>query len=236
VIAIGSPYTAQPYVLAGVPDLQDVPGLEGRTLGISSPAGADALLFRYIMGQEGMDHTQDVSFVQIGGSPDRVQALLAGELDAAIIFMDGMVEIEQQTDEIHNVGFMSEFIPEPGWQAALYSGYREFFEENSELALAIACANLETNRWINDNEDEYVQYTLDNVPGATEEAVRDFYAMAMEVDMWPTTADTIVNMPAQDNYIAGMVEGGELDEHIPAEEVIDTSYLEEAEAMGCGAA
>lgn len=230
---IGAPQTAMPYTLVSESGIDSVADLEGQNLAISSPGGFDALLFRYLLQEEGLDPSSDVSQSQIGGSPERTQALLSGEIDAAIIFINGLVQIEQETDELNNVGYIDDLLPDP-FHMSIYASYDDYWEENHEVAVAFACANLDTNKWINDEREEYIDFVLDIDEGATEEAAEEFYDIAMDIELWPTEMDEILDPQNVDSLVEGMVESEELAQPMPSEEIIDTAYLEEAAEMGCG--
>lgn len=230
-VAIGAPSTAMDYVLVARGDAESVEDLEGKTIGMSGPSGFDALLSRLSIEQVGLDAESDVNFVQIGGSPDRAAALLAGQVDAATIFLEDWEELSRQTEELQLVQYMAEIVPD--FPATAYFAEASYWEENPEVALALACANLQANVWLNSSEDEYVEYVLQVVPGATEEAARAIYQHAQEVNMWPTDPEELLSVEGTGGLIDAMLETGDITEPVEAEEVVDVSYLQEAADMGC---
>ena len=230
-VAIGAPSTAMDYVLVARGDAESVEDLEGKTIGMSGPSGFDALLSRLSVERAGLDAESDVNFVQIGGSPDRAAALLAGQVDAATIFLEDWEELSQQTEELQLVQYMAEIVPD--FPATAYFAQADYWEDNPEVALALACANLQANVWLNSSEDEYVDYVLQVVPGATEEAARAIYQHAQEVNMWPTEPDNLLSVEGMAGLIDAMLETGDITEPVEAEQVVDVSYLQEAADMGC---
>ena len=230
-VAIGAPSTAMDYVLVARGDAESVEDLEGKTIGMSGPSGFDALLSRLSVERAGLDAGSDVNFVQIGGSPDRAAALLAAQVDAATIFLEDWEELSRQTEELQLVQYMAEIVPD--FPATAYFAQADYWEDNPEVALALACANLQANVWLNSSEDEYVEYVLQVVPGATEEAARAIYQHAQEVNMWPTEPDRLLSVDGMAGLIDAMLETGDITEPVEAEEVVDVSYLEEAADMGC---
>ena len=231
-VAVGAPSTAMDYVLVANKEFDSVASLEGGTIGMSGPSGFDALLARFALEDEGLDPEGDVNFVQIGGSPDRAAALLTGQVDAATIFLEDWEELSRQTEDLELILYMAEIVPD--FPSTAYFAEASFWEENPDVALALACANLQANAWINSSEDGYVDYVLQVVPGATEEAARAIYASGQEVNMWPTDPDELFSVDGLGGLIDAMLETGDISEPVDPEEISDVSYLQEAADMGCG--
>ena len=231
-VAIGSPQSKINYVLIAKNDITSVADLEGRTIGMSGPAGFDALLTRFSLADEGLDPETDVRFVQIGGSPDRAAALLAGRVDAATIGLDDWFELKSRTDAVSLLQYMSEVVPD--FATELYFGKRDYIEANPNLALAIACRNLESNQWANENRADFISYTLAKVPGSSEGAVAELYDAAMEVGMWPTSPEAVLSSSGMQGLMEAMLETGDITSPVEVANYIDISYLEQAAALGCG--
>ena len=231
-VAYGSPQSKVNYVLIAKNDVNSVEDLQGRTIGMSGPGGFDALLTRFSLRDVGLDPETDVNFVQIGGSPDRAAALLAGRVDAATIGLDDWFELKQQTEDVHLVKYMSEVVPD--FPTELYFSKREYVEANPNVALAIACGNLEANQWANNNKDAFIAYTLEKVPGASEEGVAELYDAAVDVGMWPTSPEEILSPTGLNGLMEAMIETGDISSPVDVTNYLDTSYLQQAADMGCG--
>lgn len=230
VVAVGSPSTRMDYVLVATSDVGSVEDLEGRTIAMSGPAGFDALLSRFALREAGMS-PEDVNFVQVGGSPERATALLSGNADAATIFLEDWEELRLQTDDLDLIQYMADLVPE--FPSAVYFAREEFWTENEDLSVALACANLMANSWFNADPEGYVEYALANIEGASEEALRNIYQAAQEIDMWPTQPTEVLSPEGLDGLVEAMVETGDISEPVPAEELVDTSYLQQAADQGC---
>lgn len=229
---IGAPNSKQDYVLVATTDIGGAAELEGATVAMSGPAGFDTLLTRLALEDEGLD-PDGANFVQIGGSAERGAALLSGNADAATVFLEDWFELSARTEDFHLVEYMAERFPQfPGVDS--YFGDASFWQEHPELATAIACATLEANSWINSDRDGFIEFTLARVAGSTREAVEQTYEAAQEVDMFPVSADDITSFDAIQALSDAMLEVGDISSPIAAEDISDTSFLEEAEEMGCG--
>lgn len=234
VVAIGAPSTRMDYVLVGKTEIADVAALEGRTIAMSGPAGFDALLSRLSLEREGLDPSSAVNFVQVGGSPERATALLAGQADAATIFLEDWEELSRRTEDLHLIQYMADIVPE--FPASAYFAERSFWEDNAELAGALACANLQANVWINADKERFVDYALQLVEGATEEGVSAVYDAAQEIDMFPTEPEEIFSIDGLQGLVDAMVETGDISEPVDPSQHADLSYLQDAAEQGCGEA
>ena len=76
------------YVLVGGPRINSVETLRGKRLAVSRIGASSHLALRFIVKYVGLDPDQDVSYVQVGNTPERVSALLAGSVDGSILSSD----------------------------------------------------------------------------------------------------------------------------------------------------
>ena len=231
-VAVGSLVAKQEYVLVARGDITSVEDLAGTTIAMSGPAGFDALLTRFVLEDAGIDPDSDVSFVQVGGSPDRAAALLTESVDVATIGVDDWFQLASQTDAAQIVVRLAETVPD--YPSSVYFGLSEFWEENPDAALGVACANLEANKWAQEDRQRFIDYGLDLIDGADADAIGELYDFALEVGMFPTDPAEVLSTRGMQGLMEAMVETGDISSPIDVEAVVDTSYLEEAAGMGCG--
>lgn len=230
VVAFGSHRTAQPYVLVAKNKYKSVASLKGATIAMSGPSGFDTLLGKYALRKAGIGQSA-ATFTEIGGSPDRATALLAGRVDAATIFMSDWLNLKSKTNKIHELVNFGETTDFPG--SAIYA-MSSYLQSHQKLALGIACANLEANAWVNHHESQYVQLTLENVQGETKQAAQNLWKVATgPTDMWPTTPDKVISTHGFTGLMQAMLKSGEITHTFPLTGVVNTSYLQKAAAMGC---
>ena len=65
------------------PEIKRAEDLKGKRIGTSSLGSLGDFLFRHIVRKYGMDPSRDVTWLQIGTPPERLQALASGGVDAA---------------------------------------------------------------------------------------------------------------------------------------------------------
>lgn len=230
-LGIGSAKSRMDYVLVAQKEFESVEDLAGTTIATSGPAGFNTLLMRFALEDAGLDPDADADLAQIGSSGDRAAALLAGVASSAAATIDDWYELEEQTDELHILAYFSDVRPE--FPNDIYYAQRSYWEENPDLALAWACANLEANAWITADQDRYVEWIAEYVD-APAEALANTWQFAIDVDMWPTDPDQIIDVDGVQALADILLEIGDISEPIVAEEIIDLSYLQEAAEMGCG--
>src|SRR5712692_9318912 len=77
------------------PEIKRAEDLKGKRIGTSSLGSLGDFLFRHIVRKYGMDPNRDVTWIQIGTPPERLQALAAGGVDAADVSYPTDVQAER---------------------------------------------------------------------------------------------------------------------------------------------
>lgn len=78
------PYPLLDYFFVAKNSISSLAGMQGKTLGVSSPSSQSALIPLAMLKQAGVD-TSKVNVVKIGYDSQRAQALLAGTIDGAVM-------------------------------------------------------------------------------------------------------------------------------------------------------
>jgi ABC-type nitrate/sulfonate/bicarbonate transport system substrate-binding protein len=73
------------HVLVAKPELKSLPDLRRKLIGFAGYGDSTEFMLRAILRQANMDLEKDVQAFQVSGSGQRLQALLSGKLDAAIV-------------------------------------------------------------------------------------------------------------------------------------------------------
>jgi NitT/TauT family transport system substrate-binding protein len=82
------PTNRMQYMLAGGPNVPDAASLRGKRTAVSRLGSSSHLSTKFMLKYLGLDPEQDVTYVQVGNTPERVAALLSGSVDATILSMD----------------------------------------------------------------------------------------------------------------------------------------------------
>jgi NitT/TauT family transport system substrate-binding protein len=232
VIAFGAPISTMHYAIISTPGVNTIADLKGKAIGTSGPGGFNGMLFRYMLRQEGLEPEVDVAVVPVGGSSERAAAVMAGQVNATVTFIDNWLALKEQGANVQLLGYVSQIVP--GLSSRAIFAEREYIDANEDLIVAMACANLEANHWINSSKEDFIAYTVDNVRGADEAAVAAFYDVAMDIGMFPTDPAEALDTSGYQKLADLMYEGGELEAPLDASGFVDRSYMERAAEMGCG--
>lgn len=232
VVAIGAPISTMHYAVISAPGIDSLADLKDKAIATSGPGGFNGMLFRYMLRREGLEPEVDVQIVPVGGSSERAAAVMAGQVQATVTFIDNWLAMEEQGADVQLLGYVADLVP--GLSSRAVFAEREYLERNADLATAIACANLEVNAWINSDKDTFVSYVVENVRGSDEEAVGKFYDVAMSVNMFPTDPASLLDTDGYQALADLMYEGGELEEPLDVSGFVDHSYVDKAAEMGCG--
>ncbi len=190
------------------------------------------MLFRYMLNRAGLEPEVDVAIVPVGGSSERAAAIMAGQVQATVVFIDNWLALKEQGANVQLLGYVADLVP--GLSSRAVFAPREYLAANEDLVTAIACANLEVNAWINSSKEEFVAYAMDNVRGANENAVAAFYDVAMDINMFPTKPRELLDVSGYQALADLMHAGGELEEPLDASGFVDFTYVDRAAEMGCG--
>jgi len=232
VIAFAAPISTMHYAVVSTPGVDTIADLDGKSIGTSGPGGFNGMLFRYMIKQEGLVPEEDVAVVPVGGSSERAAAVMAGQVNATVVYIDNWLQMKEQGANVQLLGYISDLVP--GLSSRAVFAEREYIEANEDLVLAMACANLEVNHWINSSKEDFISYTMDNVRGANEDAVSAFYDVATEIGMFPTEPNELLDTSGYQKLADLMLDGGEFDEPLDASQFVDQSYVNRAAEMGCG--
>jgi NitT/TauT family transport system substrate-binding protein len=84
-VFVAAGITSLNYVLMGKPGLKNVEQLKGGTLAISRFGSATDSIARFALRRIGLTPGKDVTLMQVGSGPERLNALLTGRVSAAVI-------------------------------------------------------------------------------------------------------------------------------------------------------
>jgi NitT/TauT family transport system substrate-binding protein len=83
VVSLGSWDNVVPYTLATRESVDDLSKLKGKRIGVNRLGGKSSLILRVMLEEAGLNPTKDVTLMQLGGSQERLAALVRGGIDAA---------------------------------------------------------------------------------------------------------------------------------------------------------
>ena len=90
IVIVAGGATSLDYWLMSRPDIKRPEQLKGGSVAISAFGTASDFVARYALEKIGLTPGKDVALVQVGGVPDRLGALLAGKVEAAVLVPPSM--------------------------------------------------------------------------------------------------------------------------------------------------
>jgi ABC-type nitrate/sulfonate/bicarbonate transport system substrate-binding protein len=96
VVLLGSSSRAFPFMLIAHPSIQRVEDLRGKRLGIARSGSSTDFAARYLLRGAGLTPGADVTLVQTVSTPERLQAMMAGGIDAGLFSEPGGYEARKQ--------------------------------------------------------------------------------------------------------------------------------------------
>jgi NitT/TauT family transport system substrate-binding protein len=73
------------FSICSVPSIEELAQLKGKRLGVTRFGGSNDFAGRYFLRQRGLDPNKDLTLIQVGSQDDLLRALLAKNLDAAVL-------------------------------------------------------------------------------------------------------------------------------------------------------
>ena len=129
------------YALAGGPSLPDRASVRGKRLGVSRLGTSSHLATKLIVQQLGLDPDQDVTYVQVGNTPERMAALLTGSVDGAVLSVEESSLVGNQPGPRIVVDMTNESFPYCGNSMV---ATRQYVRENPEVVRRLMKALVET--------------------------------------------------------------------------------------------
>jgi NitT/TauT family transport system substrate-binding protein len=207
----------------GIETLEDLPGT---TVAISSPGSTTDLLTRELLEPRGLSPEEDgITLAAIGGTGARASALLAGSADVAWLGYDAAYTLLEENDGFHVLEDMSVGSEFPGYISQMWTADADYIAEHPDVILAITKAQIEANRWAQD-EDAFVARAQESIVAfigeQTEEQIRWAHERYVDTGLFPVDGGVTpeaMEITMELTYKAGSIED------IPAyEEIADDSF------------
>jgi NitT/TauT family transport system substrate-binding protein len=213
------------YVLVGGPSITNVDTLRGKRLAVSRIGTSSHLALRFIVKYLGLDPDQDVSYVQVGNTPERVSALQSGSVDGSILSADEATLLADQPGMHVIVDMTTENQPYCGNALVML---RQYTRDNADVgrrltrALVEALARFRTNK--EEGADAIGKFLSDDDP-------------AKAAQLWETWLRLFPEKPYPDPRGVQFVldELAQTDERAKAitpEQIIDPTWVRELDESG----
>jgi len=216
VVAVASWMNIVPYTIATREKITDLKQLKGKKIGVNRLGGRSALIFRVMLEDAGLDFTRDVTVLQLGGSQERLAALISGGIDAGPV--EATLEPKVQSLGLHV--FRTKRAP---FLISPTVVRRSYLQANRPMMKSFMEAFVEAMQHIRHSKEDSVR-TLGRVLSTNDRQVLDHAYDDIVTSMEPTL---IPSRPAVNNLLKMVAYTDKRAATVKPERILDFSLLEE---------
>jgi len=196
--------------------------LRGTTIGTQTLTSGTGFALRLVLKAHGLEYPRDYKLLNIGGAPDRYQALTSGQISSTPVGVPLDLVAKQQGFNI--IGYFVD--DQPNFQFNVYIVKRTWAEKNRSLVVRFMKAMASTMRWMADNRESACAYLAKEMVISMEHC-RYASDYNWKSRIWDRNAD--LNVEGTRTLIKITAEQGILKEPLPEPaKYIDQSYLKQA--------
>lgn len=216
VVSLGSWDNLVSYTIMTKDKIDDLSQLRGRKIGINRLGGKSSLVLRVMLEDAGLNSTKDITLLQLGGSQERLAALMRGGIDAAPV--DFAFEPKMKQLGFHIV---------PGRKTPFMNGPITVtvasLKANRGKWLRFVKAYLEATQYMTTNKEGSMEVLKRIIPGDEKETL-DF---AYEQMRARATVDLVPPEAAVDNLVKMMTYVDKRAATVDRSKLADYSILKE---------
>lgn len=202
-------------------EIQEIPDLEGDTIGFTSHGSLTDFAARKIAESQGWELGQDIQTAAIGGIQELMAALQAGSIDAFTWSPEAAYALEDR-GEARIIGDLGDIVG-PNVFEAMYAS-NELIEERPDALTAYMEGYFEAVQWMKDNQEDAIAFMVENWE-LSEYAVTQSYDIS--IDNLSTTGE----IPEEN--LQGVAEAVlELDDEVAETPAIEDFFTDEFVPVG----
>lgn len=211
------------YVIVAKPSLKSLADLQGHVVGISTVGGIAQLLPQAAMNLHGYDPSK-VTWVSVGGSSARAQALVSGKIDAALVHALQAKELIKKNPQIHIISNLAEQLP--NYQFVCYVARDSTIKQKPQALQAFVKGLIQGKRLMMSNKQLTLQDYYKYYPNADKAIVSDIYDFLKPGQM-PGENGGMLKKNFQFT-VKTLMEGGILKKPLSFDQAYDTSFTNNA--------
>ncbi|WP_428931752.1 ABC transporter substrate-binding protein [Microbacterium sp. YY-01] len=198
------------YLVVAPSEVEDVCGLDGKRVGIHAQISATTLYTNMALQQ---CPTADPEIMIVPGSAARVQAMMAGQLDASAVQFSDWLAMQEQAPGKFNVIFDVAQADLGIIDSVIFTSTATM-EQKPNFVRAFIGTLQDTYASVYDNESELAKVIEEIVPDTTAEAAAELAKVSLEDKLWP--ADGAFDKTTLETTLKALEDSGLLtDETLP---------------------
>ncbi|HLI27500.1 MAG TPA: ABC transporter substrate-binding protein [Chloroflexota bacterium] len=150
--ALGVTYARLPFVILGRKEVASLSALPGKSVAIGAPGDLNDQIVRALFRKYQVD-ANAVSFVPIGPTPQIIQALIAGKVEAGPALFVNEFQVRDNPD-LHRLADVSQEFPD--WVRFVLFVKQETIERQDALLRRFVLAHSKAWRWALENRDAVI--------------------------------------------------------------------------------
>jgi len=206
------------HILIARPGIKKITDLKGKKIAVSTIGSAPHIILREAFSQSGMNPDRDVTTLAVGGSGDRLAALIAGTVDATPVD----VAYGEKAEKLGLVSllYLGDVV---NLRLGGFGVSIDKIRKNPSQIVRVIRATLKGVRFLKDNKPESLLLMRDylNVSAPAAEKIHDFSLRSLNVD-------GLVAKSSLDAEIRLAKEQLKITEEISEDKLMDWRFLKEA--------
>ena len=206
------------HILIARPGIKKITDLKGKKIAVSTIGSAPHIILREAFSQSGMNPDRDVTTLAVGGSGDRLAALIAGTVDATPVD----VAYGEKAEKLGLVSllYLGDVV---NLRLGGFGVSIDKIRKNPSQIVRVIRATLKGVRYLKDNKPESLLLMRDylNVSAPAAEKIHDFSLRSLNVD-------GLVAKSSLDAEIRLAKEQLKITEEISEDKLMDWRFLKEA--------
>ena len=219
--AVSSPAPKLAYVVGARKEIASFKDLKGKPFAVSRAGALSQYVNFPFLDREGLTKN-DIQWLSVGSSKDRMMALMADRVKAAVLYIDNAMELRDDPS-IHFIAEISELLPLYAYELLIVR--QEDIEKRPEKVIRIVQSIMEACRFLKDNREEaiasFIKWT-----SADPKIAAELYDFIVKRGVWGVNGG--MTGPMLDNAVEVSIQNGVLDKPIPHEQFANFRFQEEA--------
>ena len=221
---IAGSFNGTTYSMIALPKykrMEDLKG-SGARLAMSGITSAAAMMMKEVLKQRGVLYPRDYSLLSVGGSNVQFTALQTKQVDGALLAEPiSLMAVEQG---FSNLGDAYKVLPD--FQLSAIGVRESWAQRNRGIVIRYLKALVSAYQWLHDNREEAIKL-LAGITKLDKKYIPKSWETYTKTQIWPRNGE--VNLKGVQTLARLMEEDGALKKPLPRpEEIVDSSYLEEA--------
>jgi NitT/TauT family transport system substrate-binding protein len=211
------------FTMVATNDIKDWPDLKGKRIGITANSDASYWMSLMQLKKRNIDD-KSVQWLTVRGSAARVEALVAGKLDAAQVTVGGWLQVAK-AGKFHRIGDFAKDFPNMLFNASWVSD--QFAQEHPDVIQTFAEIMMQQHRLVQD-QSKYLTLAKEVLPKETQAEAPDAYPILKDMNIWDPDEKRWANDTGGEFTSKALADYGAVEKYIPFDQWATTKFVDAA--------